>query len=582
MSEDGRLLRQYREQGSQAAFARLAARHLDFVYSVCLREAGDAVLAEEAAQVVFLLLARKAPALRPEQSLSGWLFQTARFAARNARRRESRRRAWEERAMQQTPSAGHEEDALWERIGPAVNDALASLGARDREAVLLRFADGLSFPELGAALGTSEDAARMRLNRALDRLRRFFAKEGVTLSGAVLVGLLADRIAQAAPAHLAEGLTSGAGLANPTLQLHLTETMRAMTMAKLKLVVIVGLSALLAGTLPFVTRAQNHSRHMGQKANTTAVAEETRVASRPLPLAVPRSLHVVYSVLSENRPPVPAEYWVAAPDAARWTWNGRYPTTIATDGKTWTELTEPPNASSAIKLDAQTAAASPAPTQTSLIVERGHSWNAAAPGVYGPGVLAGEVPFLGFGQPGKIYRDRSAKITKTADGWKELCRVPYGYGSNSATGKPSLVDAVLTYDRQGRLVSLRRNRAGDIWESSAFSDFITIEGLQIPALVTFTETDEASGRVVTDTTTTYKALSFDRRPMPPDWFTMQRPPVGTFVQDYRFANHTPTPGLAGENSSGVLYRYSGPASLDEESRVQYQKMHGAALRKAEG
>ena len=99
MSEDGRLLRQYREQGSQAAFARLAARHLGFVYATCLRETGDAAQAEDAAPAVFLLLARKAPALRPEQSLSGWLFQTARFAAKNARRREARRKVWEERPL---------------------------------------------------------------------------------------------------------------------------------------------------------------------------------------------------------------------------------------------------------------------------------------------------------------------------------------------------------------------------------------------------------------------------------------------------------------------------------------------------
>ena len=212
MSEDERLLRQYREQGSQAAFARLAARHLGFVYATCLRETQDAALAEESAQVVFLLLARKAPALRPDQSLSGWLFQTARFAARNAHRREARRKAWEEKAVEQAPSSGQVENALWDRISPAVNDALASLGAKDREAILLRFADGLSFPELGVALGTSEDAARMRLNRALDRLRRFIAKAGVPLSGVALAGLLADHTSQAAPAAFVAVLAGGGGL----------------------------------------------------------------------------------------------------------------------------------------------------------------------------------------------------------------------------------------------------------------------------------------------------------------------------------------------------------------------------------
>jgi len=263
VSEDGRLLQQYREHGSEAAFARLAARHLNFVYATCLRETGDAALAEDASQVVFLLLARKAPPLRPDQSLSGWLFQTARFAARNARRREARHRAWEERAVEQMRLPGQEEDALWERIGPAVNDALASLGVKDREAVLLRFADGLSFPELGAALGTSEDAARMRLNRALNRLRRFFAKQGVTLTGAVLAGLLAGRTTQAAPANCVAAVAriaggGGAALVSPNVHLQLQGALKAMTVSKLKLAATIAIGVTLAGSLPFVTRAQNH------------------------------------------------------------------------------------------------------------------------------------------------------------------------------------------------------------------------------------------------------------------------------------------------------------------------------------
>jgi len=98
---------------------------------------------------------------------------------------------------------GPDENAIWDRLSPTVNDALAALGAKDREAVLLRFAGGLSFPELDTALGTSEDAARMRLNRAVDHLRQFFAKQGVTITAVILAGLLADRTTQAAPAQQA-------------------------------------------------------------------------------------------------------------------------------------------------------------------------------------------------------------------------------------------------------------------------------------------------------------------------------------------------------------------------------------------
>lgn len=266
MTDDGQLLRQYVRQGSQAAFAALVARHLNFVYSVCQREAGDAALAEDVTQVVFLILAKKAPTLRPEPSLTGWLFQTARFAARNARRRAARRKEWEARALAQTPTAGTDDAALWDQVGPALNDALATLGAKDREAVLLRFADGLSFPELGTALGTSEDAARMRLNRAVERLRQFFAKQGVTLSVAGLTVLLADRAVQAAPAacaasvtRIAESISPGAinaGLVSPQINSHLQGVLKAMTISKLKLAATLGVGAILAGSLPFVTLAQ--------------------------------------------------------------------------------------------------------------------------------------------------------------------------------------------------------------------------------------------------------------------------------------------------------------------------------------
>ena len=266
MTEDTQLLRQYVQQGSQAAFSRLVARHLNFVYSTCLREVRDAALAEEVTQVVFLLLARKAPRLHADSPLSGWLFRTARFACQNVRRRETRHKLREQRVMADMRRTEPEENALWEQVSPVLNEALASLGAKDREAILLRFADGFSFPELSAALGTSEDAARMRLNRAVDRLRRFFAKEGVVLPAIVLTGLLASKTVQAAPALCMASVAQIAGSANSanvvSAQVHsqLQGVLKAMTISKLKLAATIAIGFALAGSLPFVTRAQNHAR----------------------------------------------------------------------------------------------------------------------------------------------------------------------------------------------------------------------------------------------------------------------------------------------------------------------------------
>ena len=103
--EDRQLLQQFVKDNSQEAFAALTARYLSLVYSTCHRELGDADLAEDVTQAVFLILARKAPSLSRNVVLSGWLFQTARFAAKNARLREQRRRHYEEKAMERHPQA---------------------------------------------------------------------------------------------------------------------------------------------------------------------------------------------------------------------------------------------------------------------------------------------------------------------------------------------------------------------------------------------------------------------------------------------------------------------------------------------
>lgn len=199
--DDWQLLRQYAEQNSQEAFATLTRRYVNLVYSVCRRELSDPDLADDVTQAVFLILARKASGLRRGVILSGWLFQTARFAAKNARTREQRRRRHEQEAAQQAMiDQSIHENALWNGMEPFLNRALASLGTGDRDAALLRCLEGRSFPETGAALGVSEEAARKRVFRGLEKLRRILVKEGVIVSSAALAALLSARAVRAAPA----------------------------------------------------------------------------------------------------------------------------------------------------------------------------------------------------------------------------------------------------------------------------------------------------------------------------------------------------------------------------------------------
>ncbi len=197
---DRQLLRQFTQHNSQEAFAALTARYLSLVYSTCRRELDDADLAEDVTQAVFLILARKAPSLRREVVLSGWLFQTARFAARNALLQEQRRKATEQKAADTVREQQMEtENAAWTDIEPLLNQSLAGLRDAERECVLLRFFQGMTFAEAGTALGLSEDAARKRVTRALDKMRQVFVKNGVIVPSTALAVLLTAHAAKAAP-----------------------------------------------------------------------------------------------------------------------------------------------------------------------------------------------------------------------------------------------------------------------------------------------------------------------------------------------------------------------------------------------
>jgi RNA polymerase sigma factor (sigma-70 family) len=164
--DDHLLLRQYVEEGSEEAFSELVKRHIDHVYSVAAREVCEPDLAADLTQATFILLARKAAKIRAQESLSGWLFQTVRYAARNARRAAWRRERYEkEAADMNTVSTEPEPDATWDQLAPMLNDGLASLSSSDRDVLTLRFFEKQSHEAIAGRLGVPETAARKRLAR---------------------------------------------------------------------------------------------------------------------------------------------------------------------------------------------------------------------------------------------------------------------------------------------------------------------------------------------------------------------------------------------------------------------------------
>ena len=212
MHSDAELLRRYLEQQSEPAFAEIVQRHIGLVYSVALRRVGgDAHLAEDVAQKVFADLARKAPSLRDRPTLGGWLYASAHLASAAVVRAERRRKAREMEAhSMQTTLAPAESEPDWTRLRPVIDDVVIALKDDDREAIALRFFEKRSFAEIGAALRVTEEAARKRVDRSLEKLRALLAQRGITSTAAALGLALGAIGAATAPAALGTKVAAGA------------------------------------------------------------------------------------------------------------------------------------------------------------------------------------------------------------------------------------------------------------------------------------------------------------------------------------------------------------------------------------
>jgi RNA polymerase sigma factor (sigma-70 family) len=203
------LLDEFRERQSETAFAELVRRYTDLVFSVAKRRLNVDSLAEEVAQLVFMRLAKAPPKLSSEAALLGWLHRTSVHVAIDLWRADSRRRAREEKAVQMQSIEANENVS---QLALEVDEALNELTDADRHALLLRFFDGRKMRELGEALGISEDAAKMRVSRSLERLREKLAARGVQASVVALAGFLAEEAITAAPVKLAAKISAAAGL----------------------------------------------------------------------------------------------------------------------------------------------------------------------------------------------------------------------------------------------------------------------------------------------------------------------------------------------------------------------------------
>ncbi|MCI0745660.1 MAG: sigma-70 family RNA polymerase sigma factor [Verrucomicrobia subdivision 3 bacterium] len=207
--DDDELLQRYAQHQDADAFSVLVQRYLGLVYSAAFRRVGDHHLAEEIAQAVFVVLARKAGKLRPTTVLAAWLYQATRFAASDALKLEHRRLKYEQEAARMGPP---DSSSAWEELAPVVDEAIDSLSETDRRAVLLRFFENKGLKEVGQALGVNEDSAQKRVARAVGKLRAFLAKREVFVPAVALTTILASQSVKAVPAGLSHSLLSGEGM----------------------------------------------------------------------------------------------------------------------------------------------------------------------------------------------------------------------------------------------------------------------------------------------------------------------------------------------------------------------------------
>lgn len=243
MTETKQLLAQYAETGSEPAFRELTSRYVDLVHSAALRLVnGDMHLAQDVTQTVFADLSRLARSLSSDVMLGGWLHRHTCFVASKTMRAERRRVARERQAVEMNAIEDHSAANL-ALVAPVLDEAINQLNAEDRTAILLRFFEQQDFQSVGVALGSNEEAARKRVDRALGKLESHLKHRGVTLSAVALGSTLAASAVSAAPVGLAVSIstvaiagTAGSGVTTITI-------LKIMSMTKLKVGIITAVVA---------------------------------------------------------------------------------------------------------------------------------------------------------------------------------------------------------------------------------------------------------------------------------------------------------------------------------------------------
>jgi RNA polymerase sigma factor (sigma-70 family) len=281
--DDEELLRLYAAERSQDAFGELVRRYLPLVFSAAVRRLnGDVHRAADVSQIVFAAVAKDASRLSRHPVLAGWLHTATCHAAIDLVRAEKRRFVREQKAhsMQEIPDSPDPASGDWPKLRPIIDEVLDDLPKSDREAVLLRFFQAQPFPEIGRKLGVGEDAARKRVERALEALRQVLTRRGISSTSIALATILSSETIVAAPAGLSASIVGSAWVGSASVG-----SMVFMTVTKIQTGILA--AAFLGGAAGLIW--QQHALTQLQIAQSTAQNEADKTAAENVRLTKARA-----------------------------------------------------------------------------------------------------------------------------------------------------------------------------------------------------------------------------------------------------------------------------------------------------
>jgi len=209
MQSDQDLLEAFVKSNDERAFRCVAERYSGLIYHTALRSLNDRTLAQDVAQRVLSVLAKKASQVaRGGVPLPAWLHRTAVLEAKSVRRSEFRHQRKKEALMRAPSESPDSNDPAWKEALPHLDAAIDSLPEADRRVILLHFVSEMTFPEIALRVGKSAAAVQKQSRRALETLQRILGRRGIALSVGILTAGLTAEMAKAGPVLLLPALAS--------------------------------------------------------------------------------------------------------------------------------------------------------------------------------------------------------------------------------------------------------------------------------------------------------------------------------------------------------------------------------------